>query len=197
MNWKLGLFVACAVAATSVPGTARAQDYTLHYTQAGALLDYSEVELRILYAAVTAREYDPKVTKDTLAELKDALGKAKRHAGRAATLLPENLMKHEPAVEKLRAEIGKAEDQLVKLSTDIEEQTKALFADEEEVELGERAEDSGEAAPAKTDWDLLKKGAGWLGVDLKGCKRMHKSLARKLKVKGLKAPPKPRGKRPE
>lgn len=197
MNLKIGLFVAGVLAATSLPQTAQAQDYSLHYVQAGALLDYADAEVRVLYAAVTAREYDPKVTKDTLKELKETLDKAKRHAGRAGTLLPENLMKHEPAVEKLRGEISKAEDQLVKLATDIDEQTKALFADEAEVELGERSEDTGEAEPAKTDWDLLKKGTGWLGVDIAGARRMHKSLARKIKVKGLKFPPKPRGKRPE
>lgn len=197
MNMKIGLFVAGVVAATSLPDTAQAQDYSLHYIQAGALLDYADTEARILFAAVTAREYDPKVTKETLAELKDALAKAKRNAGRAGTLLPENLSKHEPAVEKLRAEIGKAEEQLVKLATDIDEQTKALFAEESEVELGERTEESGDGEPAKTDWELLKKGTGWLGVDIQAAQREHKALARKLAVKSLKFPPKPRGKRPE
>lgn len=196
MKYKTGLFALAAVVTMGVAKPAAAQDYALHYVHAGALLDYAEVELKILYAAVTARQYDPKITKDTLEELKRVLRDAKNQAGRAATLLPENLMKHEPAVEKLRSQISAAEDQLTKLATDIDEQTKSLFA-EEEVELGERSDDTGEAEPAKVDWDLLKKGTGWLNVDVQSAQRMHKSLARKIKVGRLKAPPKPRGKRPE
>lgn len=176
---------------------AQAQDYSLHYAQAGALLDYSDVQVKLLYAAVTASEYDANATKNTVAELKRSLGDAKRHAGRAATLLPEKLMKHEAHVEKLRAVISKAEDQLMKLQTDIDEQTKSLTAEAGEVELGERSDDDEAAAPVQADWDLLKKGTGWLGVDVSGARRLHKSVARKIKVKSLRSPPKPRGKRPE
>lgn len=198
MNLKIGLFTVAAMAAFGIARPAAAQDHGLHHVQAGALLDYSETQIKILYAAVTAKVYDPKVTKDTLEELKRTLGAAKRHAGRTGTLLPENLMKHEPAAEKLRAAISKAEDQLAKLATDIEEQTKSLTAGEEEVELGERADDSaGDAEPATIDWQLLKNGVGWLNVDVRGAKSLHKALGRKIRVKSLRAPPKPRGKRPE
>lgn len=200
MNWKIGIFCVCSMAVLGMSKPAQAQDYSLHFAQAGALLDYSNVELRILYAAVTAREYDPKVTKDTVAELKRSLGDAKRHAGRTATLLPEKLAKHEAAVEKLRSAISAAEDQLSKLATDIDEQTKSLFAEDEEVELGERSADDegeggGEAAPV--NWDLLKSGTGWLGVDIGVAKKQHRKLSSRLKIRSLKAAPKPRGKRPE
>lgn len=197
MTSKIALMSACTMMLLGFAAPAQAQDYSLHYAQAGALLDYSDVQVKLLYAAVTASEYDANATKNTVAELKRSLGDAKRHAGRAATLLPEKLMKHEAHVEKLRAVISKAEDQLMKLQTDIDEQTKSLTAEAGEVELGERSDDDEAAAPVQADWDLLKKGTGWLGVDVSGARRLHKSVARKIKVKSLRSPPKPRGKRPE
>ncbi len=196
MTSKIALMCACTTMLLGFAAPAQAQDYSLHYAQAGALLDYSNVQVKLLYASVTALEYDANTTKNTVAELKRSLGDAKRHAGRAATLLPEKMMKHEAQVEKLRAVISKAEDQLMKLATDIDEQTKALTAEDSEVELGERTDDEA-VAPAQVDWDLLKKGTGWLGVDVSAARRLHKSVARKIKVKGLRSPPKPRGKRPE
>lgn len=200
MNWKIGILCVCSMAVMGLAKPAQAQDHSLHFAQAGALLDYSDAELRILYAAVTAREYDPKVTKETVEELKRALGDAKRYAGRASTLLPEKLAKHEPQVEKLRSAISAAEDQLTKLATDIDEQTKSLTSGDEEVELGSRAEAEdaeGAAEPATVNWDLLKSGTGWLSVDVGEARKMYKGLAGKLGVRSLPAAPKPRGKRPE
>jgi hypothetical protein len=197
MNWKLGFFAAVLVCGVGAARPAQAQDYTLAYGQAGALLTYAEAELRILYAGVTAREYDPKIIKDTLTELKRAIGDAKRQVGRAGTLLPDELSKHQEEVEKLRTAISKAEDQLNKLSNDIDEQTKGLAGEEAEPELGERSEgDEGDEAP-KVDWELLKADIGWLNVDLGTAKGLYGSVAKKLKVAALKVPPKPKGKRPE
>ena len=197
MNCKLGFFAAVMVCGVGLARPAQAQDYSLAYAQAGALLTYSEAELRVLYAGVTAREYDPKIIKDTIAELKRAIGDAKRQVGRVGTLLPDDLSKHQPEVEKLRLSISKAEDQLTKLTNDIDEQTKALAGDDAEPELGERAEaDEGDEAP-KVDWELLKAGIGWLNVDVGEAKKLYAGVAKKLKMAGLKVPPKPRGKRPE
>lgn len=197
MNWKLGFFAAVTVFGMGLARPAHAQDYSLAYAQAGALLTYSEAEIRILYAGVTAREYDPKIIKDTVAELKRTIGDAKRQAGRAATLLPESLSKYQEDVEKLRTSISKAEDQLNKLSNDIDEQTKALGSDDAEPELGERGDgDEGDETP-KVDWELLKAGIGWFNSDVGDAKKLYAAVAKKLKVPGLKVPPKPRGKRPE
>ena len=47
------------------------------------------------------------------------------------------------------------------------------------------------------DWELLEAGIGWLNVDVGEAKKLYAGVAKKLKMAGLKVPPKPRGKRPE
>ena len=174
---------------------ARAQDHTLHYVQAGALLTYAQAETRILYAVVSAREFDPKLTKDIIQELRRTVGDAKRRVDRSATLLPEKLAAYEPKIMKLRDAVRQAEDQLTKLANDVDEQTKSL-TEEEETELGiQEVEDEG--GPPQVDWDLLKKGVSWLAKDINDARSDYFRLAKKLKLPSLRSPPKARGKRPD
>ena len=43
----------------------------------------------------------------------------------------------------------------------------------------------------------MKKSAGWFGYDLRQAKKLQRKLVGKLGIRGIKFPPKPRGKRPE
>ncbi len=192
---KLASILAFTFALGAVSTEARAEAYDLYYAQAGALLVYAQGELNILYGALTAKEFDPKITKDTVAELDRTLSAAKRSVDRVIALLPEELGKNAPELEKLRASIKQCEDALTKLGNDITEQTGST--EETEAELGSRPEEDLEETPPQRDWELLKRGTGWLAVDLKDARGKYSSLARKLKIKALKTPPKPRGKRPE
>ncbi len=192
---KMALILSVAAIGAAFAPDARAQGHDLHYAQAGALLAYGQSELNLLYAALTAKEFDPKLTKDTVAELNRALVDAKKRVDRTIALLPESLGKQEPELEKLRTAIKKCEDTLNKLGNDIDEQTGGT-SDEEEPELGARSEELDEAPPQR-DWELLKRGTGWLGVDLAAARAQYGKLARRLKLRSMKKPPKPRGKRPE
>ena len=171
------------------PAVASAQQHEIYFHQAGALLQYGEAEVRILFAAITAKEFDPDATKKTIEELDRTMSTAKNMVDRVQASLPENMANLEPDLVKLREQVKAAEDQLRKLSTDIEEQTGAK-EEGEEAELDEE----GKALPQR-DWDLLKKGCGWLAADLATAKASYAKLAGKLKVKPVKAVPKPSGKR--
>lgn len=177
---------------------ALAQSHDLQYAQAGALLTYAQAELNLLYAALTDKQFDPKLTKDTIDELNRSLQDAKKRIDRTIALLPENKAKAEPDLEKLRAQIKTCQDSLTKLANDIEEQTAA--PSDEEGGLGEPKTNDDELPAeegAQRDWELLKRGTGWLGVDLAAARKSYARLARKVGVRRIKTPPKPRGKRPE
>ncbi len=193
MNVKFALVMACGMAAFG--SKAMAQDHTLHFAQAGAQIQYSEAQLQLLFAAINAKEFDLKFTKDTVQELRRAVGDAKRRVDKAEALLPEKYTKHTAKLTKLRDAIKVAEDSLQKLANDIDEQTGAMQeGEDDDGELGVADE---EAEPKQVDWTLLKTRAGWFGVDLRAAKGMQRKLMGKLGIRGLKYPPKPRGKRPE
>lgn len=188
MKLKTTLLVALMTAAVNAaPSKAQAQDHGLYYAQSSALLTYADAEIRLLYASVTAKEFDPALTKSLVKELERTMSEAKRKLDRVSTLMPEKYKKQEPAIQKVRDKMIKVENQLQRLATDIEEQTKGLGEEEEE-------EDE---EPVTRDWTLLKNGAGWLAQDLKAAKSGFAKLARKLGVRPLPSPKRPRGKRPE
>lgn len=175
--------------------SAQAQTHDLYFAQAGAALTYSWAEVRLLYGAVTARTYDPKITSETIDELKKAIGGAKRQIDRATALLPNKMSKFEPRMEKLRKAVVRVEQTLAKLENDIIEQTKALVEEEEETELGTPLDEEPEANPPKVDWKLLKNGTAWLAQDIKAARSRYKEAAMKVARVALKTPPRPRGKR--
>ena len=179
-------------AGLAVPSSAWAEQHELYFHQTGALLNYAEAEVRILYAVLSAKQFDPDLAKKTVAELDRTFAAAKKSTDRATAHLPEKLASNEPALIKLRELIKNSEDQLQRLATDIEEQTAAPEADPDtQDELEEAA-----SAPTR-DWELLKSGCGWLGVDLKAARSAYSKLVRKLKLRPVRAPKQPRGKRAE
>ncbi len=192
---KTAMLFAFTLALGATTSQARAETHGLYFSQAGALLAYADAELKVLYGALTAKEFDPKLTKDTVAELDRTLASAKRSVDRSIALLPESQSKVAPELEKLRTAIKQCEDALNKLGNDITEQTGST--EETEAELGARPEENLDEEPPQRDWELLKRGTGWLGVDLKDARGKYGAVARKLRLKSLRSPPKPRGKRPE
>jgi len=176
----LGLF------ASAVP--AQASEHELYYAHAGAMLDFAEAEVRVVYAAVTQRVFDPTITRQSTEELERVLEQSKRQVGRAATLLPEKLEKHRDAIEQLKQQIIAAERQLEKMKTIIEETVEAQSVDEEEEELEE-----GEAP--KADWAGMQASCAWLAKDVRQAKATHAALATRLGIKPLRAPPAPRAPR--
>lgn len=187
-RFLLSTFASLAILAQAP--TAAAQGADLHYAQAGALLTYAESEVRILYAALSAKEFDPSITKSVIDELTRALNESKKRVDRTIPLLDEKDKAVEPDMLKLREAIKKCEDELTKLNTDIEEQTGAKGDDEE------KKDDDEEERP-QTDWELLKRGTSWLSQDIGNAKTAYAALAKKLKLPTLAAPPKPKGKREE
>jgi hypothetical protein len=168
--------------------TARASEHELYYAQAGAMLDYAGAEVRILYAAVTQRIFDPTITRQASDELERTLEQAKRQVRRTGALLPESMSKHEDAVGALEEQIIGAERQLEKFDTIVEAAITALTADEDELEEGEE--------PPETDWAALRSSCAWLAKDIEKAKRTHAGVARRLGMKPLRSPPTPRGERP-
>ena len=184
------------VAITFASPSAHAQNHDLYFAQAGAALAYSRAEVRLLYGAVTARTYDPKIASETIDELKRVLSNAKRQTDRATALLPRKLAKHEPNMEKLRKALVQCEKSVAKVETDIAEQTKAMVVEEEPTELGTPlGEEPKEEEPRKVDWKLLKRSTGWLAYDIRVASDLYKKLAGKVVKRSLRMPPKPRGKR--
>lgn len=170
---------------------AGASEHELYFAQAGAMLNYAEAEVRVLYAAVTQRVFDPTVTKQALDELERILTLAKRQAGRASTLLPEPLEKHQEAMGELKDAIIAAERQLEKSREIIEGAIEALTAEESEVE------DEEEEGTPQTDWAAIRTSAAWLAQDIKGARTTYAGIARRLPAKALRFPPPPRQKRVE
>lgn len=168
------------------PSIASAQQHEIYFHQAGALLAYADAEVRILYAAITAKEFDPDATKKTVEELDRTVSTAKTMVDRIQATLPENMASMEPELVKFRDQVKAVEDQLRKVSSDIEEQTGAKEGEEEQ-----GSEEQGKQA----DWNLLKKGCGWLSSDLAVARGTYAKLAGKLKVKPVKPVPRPSGKR--
>jgi hypothetical protein len=186
MNRNLTMTLAALVSMT--PAVASAQTHEIYFHQTGALLQYSEAVVKILFAGITAKEFDTESTKRTMEELERAVSSAKNMVDRLQGSLPENMSSFEADLVKFRGEVKTAEDHLVKLKNDIEEQT-GKGGDEE----GGPDEEEGKTGPH--DWDLLKKGCGWLANDLATAKGTYAKLAVRLKVKPVKAVPKPSGKR--
>jgi septal ring factor EnvC (AmiA/AmiB activator) len=188
MKRKLSMTI-LALSAMS-PGIAAAQQHEIYFHQAGALLAYTDAEVRILFAAITAKEFDPDATKKTVEELDRALSASKNMVDRIQATLPESLASMEPDLVKFREQVKATEDQLRKLATDIEEQTGTKEGEEEQPELDEEGKPVGQR-----DWNLLKKGCGWLAADLAAARASYAKLAGKLKVKPIRPVPKPAGKR--
>lgn len=183
MPKMLTALVALGLAAQAAP--AMAQTHALPYAQAGVALDYADDEVRVLYAAVTAKQFDLGFTQQTLTEIENALANAKRNIDRAETLLPDGMSKMSAPVLAVREKIVAAETQLEKLKVVITEQTKALtMEDEEEAE---------ELPP--TDWKLMEAETGWLAMDIGEAGKAHGKLSGKLKAKMPGKVKKPRGKR--
>ncbi|MBK6683534.1 MAG: hypothetical protein IPG45_03610 [Deltaproteobacteria bacterium] len=187
-RFLLSSFAALAILAQAPAASAQGAD--LHYAQAGALLTYAEAEVKILYAALSAKEFDPSITKSVIDELNRALNESKKRVDRTIPLLDEKDKAAEPDMLKLREAIKKCEDELTKLNTDISEQTGASDDDED------KKDDEEEERP-QTDWELLKRGTSWLSQDIATAKTAYGALAKKLKLPTLAAPPKPKGKREE
>ena len=183
-----------AATVTFASPSVQAQAHDLYFAQAGAALTYSWAEARLLYGAISARKsYDPKITTDTLEELKRALASAKRQADRAAARLPKKFAKHRPYMKKLRQSIGKAERTLATVETDIEEQTQLLRSRDDPSELGKPL--GGKKTPQRVDWKLLRRSVGWLAHDIRVARGLYKEAAMKVARRGLPSPPRPRGKR--
>ena len=51
------------------PAVASAQQHKIYFHQTGALLAYAEAGVKILFAAITAKEFDPEAAKRTVEEL--------------------------------------------------------------------------------------------------------------------------------
>lgn len=183
---KLLIPAVSALALFAAAAPASAQTHHLPYVQAGVSLDYAESEVRILYAAVTARQFDLGLTKQTLEEVKEGLRDAKVALDRAETLLPEKLAGRSEAVLAVRERVVTAEAQVEKLAEAIVEQTRVLTEEEEDVE---------DLPP--TDWKLLERQTGWLAVDVAAARTAHGRLGPALKARMPKKVPRPRGKRAE
>ncbi|MCK6548061.1 hypothetical protein L6R52_19575 [Myxococcota bacterium] len=194
-NW-VSMFA--AVAAVSLARPALADDATLHAAQAGALLQYADAEVQVLFGCFLAKEFDPELVKSTLSELERSITGAKRSIERSRIIADDQKLEGE--YTKLLDIVKRAEKQLSKLAADVEEQTGKGGGDGEEkaAPQEESKAEGGDAegeVEAKRDWNLLKNGAGWLYVDIKDARTAHGNVSKKLKGTGVKAPPKPAGKR--
>jgi hypothetical protein len=179
--------------ALAVASPARAQGPELSYAQAGALLSYADAEVKLLFGAINAKEFDPSMTRSLLDELKRSLEESKKRIDRSSALLDEKQAALEPELIKVRDAIRRVEGSLDKLTRDIEAQTGKLAADgEESGPAPEKKTEEEEAEAPPRDWELLKRGAGWLGADLKDAQAAYGAVAKKLKVPAFPFPPKPK-----
>ncbi len=192
-----GALLTAAITLVTAPAQAE-QTHDLYFAQAGAALTYSFAEVRVLYGAVTDRKaYDPRITEETIQELKRALGSAKLQTVRSAEYLPSKMKQHRAKLEKLRKAIVKCEETLGKLEMDVDEQTKSLVEDDEPSELGVPLDEGAEPEPPKkVDWRLLRNRTRWLAYDIKVARELYKQAAMKVARKVLRSPPRPRGRRP-
>ena len=186
----VSLLLAPALAAT---GTANAQNAGLHHAQSGALLGYADAEIKVLYAALTDRQFDLELVERLIAELDRTVTDAKRSTDRSTDLLDEKQAKLRPELEKIRKLLVAAEKELGMLKSDIEGQVKPFLKQLE----GDDDERDGvpEAAP-EPDWERLKAHAGWIASDVGGAAKLHGKLSKKLKGPRLRTPPKPKGAHP-
>ncbi|MEO1232888.1 MAG: hypothetical protein AAFZ18_28740 [Myxococcota bacterium] len=178
LNWT---FFAIA----TLPGVTLAQSHDLPFVQAGASLGHAEMEVRILHAAITAKNFDLGFTKATLEEVGTALRKAKTSIDRAETLLPEKLTKMGSRLLAVREKIVAAESQLDQLGAAIVTETRVLTIEDED--------EAAELPP--TNWGMLERQTGWLAVDVAAAAGAYGKLRGPLKVKVLKKVRAPRGKR--
>lgn len=185
---KLVVLSALALVAGTA-GSARAEDAHLYHAQSGALLTFAEAEITILYNVLLAKEFDPEIVKGLLKDLERSVNDAKRTIDRTRIILGDE--KLEPEFTKMLDIVKKAESQVTRLATDVEEQT-----GEKEEAPSDHREEPEEEAPKNRDWNLLKNDASWLFQDLKDARAAHAALAKKLKgVAPMKTPPKATGKR--
>ena len=112
-----------SAAITFASPSAQAQAHDLYFAQTGAALTYSFAETRVLYNAMSTRFYDANVVSETLEDLKRALASAERNTERAMARLPKKMKKFAPKLARLKKAIGRGEQSLSRLETDIEEQT--------------------------------------------------------------------------
>lgn len=169
--------------------SARASEHELYYAQAGGMLNYAEAEVRILYAAVTQRIFDPTITRQSTEELERILTLAKRQVGRAGTLLPEKLSKHQDGIDAIKEKIIAAERQLEKCKEITYAAIEALTAEEVEEELDEE-----EGAPA-TDWSAIRTACAWVAQDIKAARTSYAAATKRLAIKPVRFPPPPSGSR--
>jgi hypothetical protein len=185
MKFAFGSLLAVALFSANV---ARAEEAHLYHAQSGALLAFADAEVMILFNALLAKEFDPEIVKGLLKDLERSVNDAKRSVDRTRIVLGDE--KLEPEFVKLLDVIKRAESQVTRLSTDIEEQT-----GEKEEEPSDHRNDEEPEEPKKADWNLLKNDAAWLYQDIKDARAQHATVGKKLKGAPLKAPPKASGKR--
>lgn len=184
-------FVLASVLSLGVLGaatTARAEDAHLYHAQSGALLTFAEAEVTIMFNALLAKEFDPELAKTLIKDLERSINDAKRAIDRTRIILGDE--KLEPDLVKILDIVKRAESQVTRLSTNIEEQT-----GEKEEEPSDHREEETEEAPKTRDWNLLKNDASWLAQDIKDARAAHTAFSKKLKSAPMKAPPKAAGKR--
>ncbi len=179
-----------SLTALSVASTARAEDAHLYHAQSGALLTFAEAEATIIFNALLAKEFDPELAKTLLKDLERSINDAKRAIDRTRIILGDE--KLEPDLVKLLDIVKRAESQVTRLSTNVEEQT----GEKEEEPSDHRNDDEGEEAPKTRDWNLLKNDTAWLAQDIKDARAAHTAFTKKLKgATPMKPPPKAAGKR--
>ncbi len=193
MKTRNASIVTLALASTLFAGAAHAQSSGLHHAQTGALLSFANGEVKVLYAALTDRQFDLELTERLIGELSRAVADAKRSTDRSTDLLDEKQEKLRPNLEKVRAALVSAQKQVDLLKADVEGQVKPFLA---QLENDERDEREGEPEPVpEPDWNTLKGHAGWIAVDLATAIKLHGRLNKKIKVPRLRTPPKPKGER--
>lgn len=115
MKKPSSLSLALLTVAALAPTSALAQDAGLHHAQSGALIAYAESEVKVLYAALSAREFDMELTQRMVSELKRSVADAKKSTDRSTDLLSDAQEKLRPQLEKIRADLVAAEKQIQKL----------------------------------------------------------------------------------
>jgi len=190
---KLNLTVLLVTGLGFAAPPALAQSGKLHHIQSQTLLTFSSAETNLVYAALSAREFDMSLTNELIQSLRTSLRGAKKHLDKSTDLLSEKQEKLRPKFEKLRGILVTAERQLETLSKDVETQVKPFM---DAMEGGDdRGQGEDTAGPPEPNWEALKKHVGWIALDLSKAQRLHRSLAGKIRATKLRTPRKPRGKR--
>lgn len=166
-----------------------AQSGKLHHIQSQALLAFSFAEAKLVNAALSSREFDMSLSQDLIKSLATSLRSAKKHVDKTTDLLSEKQEKLRPRFEKLRAVLVTAEREVETLSKDVESQVKPFL------DAMEAGDEDGAEPPPEPNWEALKKHVAWIVADISQAQRIHKNLAKKLRVSKLRTPRKPKGKR--